>query len=87
MEGSIRYINFSGYYDKFDEWKEKTKAIARHKGILKCLTKEWEIPKEEDADYAPYLLNIYEGNNKAWYLLITSLKDIPFGLSMQCNDN
>ena len=44
MPGSIRYINFSGYYDKFDEWKENTKAVYRHKGILKYLTKEVEIP-------------------------------------------
>ena len=39
MAGSIRYINFSGYYNKLDEWKENTKAIAIHKVILKYLTK------------------------------------------------
>ena len=50
MAGAIRYIKFSGYYDKFGEWKEKTKAITRHNGILKYLTKEWEIPKEEDSE-------------------------------------
>ena len=43
-------IKFSGDYDKFDEWKEKTKAISRHKGILKYRTKEWEIPTEEDSE-------------------------------------
>ena len=42
--GAIRYINFSGDYEKFYEWKEKTKAITRHKGILKYLTKEVYIP-------------------------------------------
>ena len=46
MAGSIRYIKFSEDYDKFDDWKEKTKAIARHKGILKYLTKEWDIPSD-----------------------------------------
>ena len=41
MDGAIRYINFREYYETFYEWKEKTKTIARHKGILKYLTKEW----------------------------------------------
>ena len=45
--GAIRYINFSGDYEKFYEWKEKTKNIARHKGILKYLTKEVEILPED----------------------------------------
>ena len=45
MAGSIRYTNFIGDYDSFDKWKYKNKAIARHKGILKYLTKEWEFPK------------------------------------------
>ena len=47
MDRAIRYINFSGYYDKFDECKEKTKAIARHRGKLKYLTKEVDIPTED----------------------------------------
>ena len=46
MAVAIRYIKFRGDYDKCDEWKKKTKAIARHKGILKYLTKECEIPNE-----------------------------------------
>ena len=39
MAGAIRYIKFSGDYDNFEERRENTKAIARHKGILKYLTK------------------------------------------------
>ena len=39
MAGAIRYINFSGDYDKFYEWKENTKSIARHMNILKYLIK------------------------------------------------
>ena len=35
MAGAIRYIKVSGDYEKFDEWKEKTKENFRHKGILK----------------------------------------------------
>ena len=27
MDGTIRYINFSGYYDKFDDWKEKPRQL------------------------------------------------------------
>ena len=40
VSGAISYIKFSGDYDNFDEWKENTMAIARHKGILKYL-KKW----------------------------------------------
>ena len=40
MARVVIYIKFSGNYDKFYEWKEKTKAISRHKGILNYLTKE-----------------------------------------------
>ena len=56
MAGDIRYIKFSGDYENFDEWKENTKAISRHKGILKYLTKKWDILKEEDAEHDEDLL-------------------------------
>ena len=49
MDGDIRYIKFSGNYDKFDEWKENTKVISIHKGTLKYLTREVEIPNEDEA--------------------------------------
>ena len=49
MSGAIICIKFIGYYENFDEWKENTKSIARHHGIFKQLTREWEIP-EEDCD-------------------------------------
>ena len=45
MAGAIRYIKFSGDYDKFDEWKDKTKSIASHKGILKYLKNKLDIAK------------------------------------------
>ena len=45
ISGAIRYIKLSEYYDKFDECKEKTKEISRHKRILTYLTKKWVIPK------------------------------------------
>ena len=38
MAGAIIYIKFSGDYEKFDEWKGKTKVIERHKCILKYPT-------------------------------------------------
>ena len=44
MAGTIRYIKFSGDYEFFCECKENTKSIARQKGILKYVTKEWDIP-------------------------------------------
>ena len=45
MAGTIRYIKFSGYYHKFDEWKDNIKKFARHKVILKYLTNKWDIPR------------------------------------------
>ena len=50
MAGAISYIKFSGDYDKFDQWKENTKPISRHKVILKYLTKEVEIPTKYEAE-------------------------------------
>ena len=38
MDTAIRYIKFSGDYEKFDEWKGKNKVIERQKCILKYLT-------------------------------------------------
>ena len=52
---------------------KKTKAIERHTGILDYLTKEWYIPIEEDVEDDEDKLKIYEGNCKAWDLLIISL--------------
>ena len=31
MEGTIKYIKFSGDKENFDEWKENTKEISRQK--------------------------------------------------------
>ena len=50
MAGAIRYFKFSGDSGKFYEWKESTKPISRHEGIPKYLTKEVEIPTEEEAE-------------------------------------
>ena len=47
MEGSIRYINFRGYYDKFYECKERSKPIARHKGVLKYITNIGKLPNNK----------------------------------------
>ena len=32
-------------------------------------------------------MNIYQGNSKAWDLLIISLVEIPFGLVRKCDEN
>ena len=76
MDGAIRYIKFSGEYEKFDYWKENTKAISVHKCILKYLTKQVEIPTEDEADTDEDEMKIYEGNSKAWDFLLVSLTDI-----------
>ena len=81
--GDIRYMKFSGYSDNFDECKDKNKSLEEQKRILNCLTKKWEITNGEDAEYDPYKLNIYEGNSKAWYLLILRPTYITFGLARQ----
>ena len=47
MFGSTMYIKLSGDYNKFDKRKDK-KAITRHRGILKYLTKEVEIRTEDE---------------------------------------
>ena len=80
MDGSTRYTNLSGDYDKFYEWKEKTKEISRHKGTLKYPKKEVEIPTEDEAENYEDKMKIYEGISKAWDLFIISLTDTPFGL-------
>ena len=47
MFGSTMYIKLSGDYNKIDKRKDK-KAITRHRGILKYLTKEVEIRTEDE---------------------------------------
>ena len=79
VAGSIRRIKFSGDYDKFYQWNENTKAVDRHKGILKYTTKEIDIPTEYKAYNDEDKMNIYEGNSKAWDVIIISLTDIPSG--------
>ena len=44
MNEAIKYINFSGDYDKFYEWRLKTKAISIHKSILNYLKKSGRFP-------------------------------------------
>ena len=87
VDGSIRRIIFSGDYDKFDQWKENTKDIARHKVILKYMTKEVDIPTEDEAYNDENKIKIYEENSKAWDFLIISLIEIPSELVRQCDDN
>ena len=65
----------------------KTKAIARHKGILKYLTKELEITSEEDAENNEYQLNIYVGNINTWDFIIIILIYIPFRLVRNFNED
>ena len=59
---AIIYINFSGDYDKFYKWMEYKNSIARHKGVLKYLTKEVEISIEDEAENDEEKMKIYEGN-------------------------
>ena len=51
------------------------------------MTKEVDIPTEDKAYNDEDIMNIYEGNSKAWDLLIISLTYITSGLVRQCDDN
>ena len=84
---SISCIKFIGNYDKFYYWKKITKAIARHKGILKYITKEADIPTEDKAYNDEDKMKIYEGKSKTLDLLIIILTDIPSGFVRQCDQN
>ena len=54
---------------------------------MKYLTKEWEIPSEEDVEDDEDKLKIYEGNYKAWNFLIIILIGISFRLVRKCDLN
>ena len=51
------------------------------------MTKEIDIPTEYKAYNDEDKMKIYEGNSKAWGLIIISLTDIPYGLVRQCDNN
>ena len=78
MAASIRHIKFSGNYGSIYEWRENINEIARHKVILKYLTKEVEIPTEDKSENDEEKMKIYEGNSKACDLIIISLIDMRF---------
>ena len=54
---------------------------------MKYLTKEWEIPSEEDLEDDEDKPKIYEGNYKAWNFLIIILIGISFSLVRKCDLN
>ena len=87
VAGPISCIKFIGDYDKFYQWKKITKAIARHKGILKYITKQADIPTEDKAYNDEYKMKIYEEKSKVWDLLIMILIDIHYGLVSKCYEN
>ena len=87
VDGAIRYIKFSGDYEKFYQWKENKKSITRHKGILKCMIKQVEIPTRDEADNDEDRMQIYEGKFKVQDFLIIRLTDIPYVLVGQCDEN
>ena len=64
-----------------------TREISRHKGILKYLKKEVEIPTEYEAENNEEKIKIYKGNYRSWNLLIIRLTYIPFDLVRKCDDN
>ena len=66
---------------------KRQSKIDIHKGILKYLKKEVEIPTEYESDDYEDKIMIYEGNSKSWYFLVISLADMPFGLVKKCDEN
>ena len=51
------------------------------------MTKEVDIPIEDKSYNYEDKMKIYEGNSKAWDLLIIILTDIPSGFVRQCDQN
>ena len=66
---------------------EYKNSIARHKGVLKYLTKEVEISIEDEVENYEEKMKIHEGKSKAWGFLIISFTEIPFGLVNKCDEN
>ena len=54
---------------------------------MKYITKEWDIPSEEDVEDDEDKLKIYEVKSKAWDFIITSLIYIHSSLFRQCDEN
>ena len=65
----------------------KYKVNYQTQGHPKFLTKEVEIPTEDETYNDEDKIKIYEGKSKSWYFLIISLTDIHFGLVRKCDKN
>ena len=87
MAASIRYIRFRGAFGDFYDWRENTKIISRHKGILKHLGEKVEISTEDKAENDEEKMKIYEGNSKTYDFPIMILTDIYFRLVSQCDES
>ena len=75
--------SFSGSKEKFQEWKVKTLSLARVHKVHRFLTQKTAIPSEAAAEAkgdGSDEMKAFEGNVKAFDLLVRSCTGIPLGL-------
>ena len=75
--------SFSGWKEKFQEWKVKTLSLSRVHKVHRYLMKKLVIPTEQEAENkgdSSSEYKLYEGNVKAYDLLVRSCTGIPLGL-------
>ena len=75
--------SFSGSKEKFQEWKVKTLSLSRVHKVHRYLTQKLVIPTEQEAENkgeSSSEYKAYEGNVKAYDLLVRSCTGIPLGL-------
>ena len=84
MENSKFVVySFSGSKEKFQEWKVKTLSLSRVHKVHRYLTQKMSIPTEQEAENkgeSSSEYKTYEGNVKAYDLLVRSCTGIPLGL-------
>ena len=85
VAGSSKFVvyTFSGDKEKFQEWKVKTLSLSRVHKVNNYLTSKLTIPSDSEAEQKGEKSDEYklwEGNIKAYDLLIQSCTGVPLGL-------
>ena len=81
--------SFSGWKEKFQEWKIKTLSLSRVHKVSRFLTSKVVLPTEAEAEAKGETSSeykLYEGNVKAYDLLVRSCTGIPLGLVESVTD-
>ena len=81
--------SFSGTKEKFQEWKVKTLSLARVHKVHRYFTQKLTIPSEQEAENKGENSDeyrTYEGNVRAFDLLVRSCTGVPLGLIESVQD-